>query len=162
MTQPLSLIVAMARNRVIGFENDLPWHLPEDLRRFKTLTMEKPVIMGRKTFESIEERLKRPLPGRFNIVISSSFSYPGVDVFPDLETAVSEARFEHPDKEIMIIGGASIYEQAIGMVDRMYLTLIEQDARGDAFFPEYDPAQWTEIEVDQRDGFRFVTLERVK
>ncbi len=162
---PLSLIVAMAANHVIGVDNDLPWHLPADLQHFKSVTMGKPVIMGRKTFQSIVERIGRPLPGRPNIVVSSSFSYPGVDVFPDLETAVSEARFEHSNTEVMIIGGASIYEQAINFVDRMYLTVIHRDYRGDAKFPEFDKAAWNEIEKDTREGdpaFSFITLARKK
>lgn len=162
---PLSLIVAMAANRVIGVENDLPWHLPADLQHFKSLTMAKPVIMGRKTFQSIADRLGRPLPGRPNIVISSSFSYPNVDVFPDLETAISEARHEHPNTELMIIGGASIYEQALTLVDRMYITLIHRDYRGDAKFPDFDKAEWTETEKDTREGdpaYSFITYDRKK
>lgn len=162
---PLSLIVAMARNRVIGVENDLPWHLPADLRRFKTLTLEKPVIMGRKTFQSIEARLKRPLPGRQNIVISANgYSYPGVDVYPDLETAISETRYEFPNSEIMVIGGASIYEQALPVVDRMYLTVIDQDYRGDARFPEFDKSLWRESDREDFPGeppYSFVTLNRI-
>ncbi len=167
MTQPkkplLSLIVAMARNRTIGYDNDLPWHLPADLRRFKDLTMDKPVIMGRKTFQSIEARLKRPLPGRHNIVVSSNFSYPGVDVFPDLETAITEAGYEFPDKELMIIGGASIYEQALPLVDRMYLTIVDKDVAGDAFFPEFDRAAWRESDqrsLEHDPPYSFVTLDR--
>lgn len=161
---PVSLIVAMAKNRVIGVENDLPWHLPEDLRRFKALTIGKPVIMGRKTFQSIVARLKRPLPDRPNVVISyNGYSYPGVDVFTDLETAITEMRHEHPDKELMIIGGASIYEQAIDIVDRMYLTLIDTHVRGDAWFPEWKPEDWHELERQSFTGvlpYEFVTLER--
>ena len=159
---PLSLIVAMARTRIIGVENDLPWHIPADLQRFKAITMGKPVIMGRKTFQSIEARLKKPLPGRPNIVISANgFSYPGVDVFSDLETAISEMRFEHPDTELMIIGGASIYEQALPLVNRMYLTIVDQDARGDASFPAYDEANWTESAVEKFEGYSFKTLDRI-
>lgn len=161
---PLSLIVAMARNRVIGVENELPWNLPADLRRFKTLTVGKPVIMGRKTFQSIEARLKRPLPERPNIIISGNgFSYPGVDVYPDLETALEETGYEFPGREIMIIGGASIYEQALPLVTKMYLTLIDQDYRGDAKFPEYDAAAWKETERENHPGepgYSFVTLSR--
>ena len=163
---PLSLIVAMASNRVIGVENDLPWHLPADLQRFKSLTMGKPVIMGRKTFQSIEARLKKPLPGRPNIVVSANgFSYPGVDVYSDLESAIEETRYEFPNTEIMIIGGASIYELALPLVDKMYLTLIYQEVRGDAKFPEYYPADWAEAERITMEGdpaYSFVTLERKK
>lgn len=160
-SSPLSLIVAMARNRIIGVENDLPWHIPADLQRFRTVTMGKPVIMGRKTFQSIEARLKKPLPGRPNIVVSANgFSYPGVDVFSDLETAISEARFEHPGAELMIIGGASIYEQALPLVSRMYLTIVDQDARGDAYFPAYDEKDWVESAVETFEGYSFKTLDR--
>lgn len=161
---PLSLIVAMAANRVIGIENDLPWHLPADLQRFKSLTMGKPVIMGRKTFQSIEARLKKPLPGRPNIVISGNgFSYPGVDVYSDLESAIEETRYEFPQSEIMVIGGASIYEQALPLVDKMYLTIIYQDVRGDAKFPDYHMTDWTETERQTMEGdpaYSFLTLER--
>lgn len=161
---PLSLIVAMGANRVIGVENDLPWHIPADLQRFKTLTMGKPCIMGRKTFQSIEARLKRPLPGRQNIVVSANgFSYPGVDVYSDLESAIEETRYEFPDKEIMIIGGSSIFELALPIADRLYLTLIHRDYRGDAYFPSYDEALWRETEKDTREGdpsYSFITLER--
>lgn len=161
---PLSLIVAMAKNRVIGIDNDLPWHLPEDLKRFKTITMGKPVLMGRKTFQSIEARLNRPLPGRPNIVISANgYSYPGVDVYADLESAITETRHEFPGTEVMIIGGASIFEQAMPLVDRMYLTIIDQDYRGDTWFPEYTGSDWTETENQKFPGdppYSFVTLER--
>lgn len=161
----LSLIVAMASNHVIGVENDLPWHIPADLQHFKSLTTGKPVIMGRKTFQSIVDRIGRPLPGRPNYVISSSFSYPGVDVFPDLETAIEEAGHEHPGTDLMIIGGASIYEQAINLVDRMYLTIIHRDYKGDAKFPDYDKSEWTETARDTREGdpaYSFITLDRKK
>lgn len=157
----LSLIVAMARNRVIGIDNELPWHIPADLQRFKSLTMGKPVIMGRKTFQSIEARLKKPLPGRPNIVVSGrGFSYPGVDVYPDLETALSEARYEFPDDELMIIGGASLYAQALPLVKRMYLTIVDQEPRGDARFPDFDPGDWDESDVEKLDGYSFKTLTR--
>ena len=163
-TDHLSLIVAMAKNRVIGFDNDLPWHLPEDLKRFKDVTMGKPVIMGRKTFQSIESRLTKPLPGRPNIVISErGFSYPGVDVFSDLETAISEVSQEFPAQEIVIIGGASVYEQALPLVHKMYLTLIDLDVRGDAVFPEFRDEDWIETAREPHEGppaFSFVTLER--
>lgn len=154
----------MAKNRVIGFDNELPWHLPEDLKRFKSVTMGKPVIMGRKTFQSIESRLKKPLPGRPNIVVSErGFSYPGVDVFPDLETAIFEAGQEFPGQEIVIIGGASVYAQALPFVHKMYLTLIELDVHGDATFPEFRAEEWTETEREEHEGppaFTFLTLER--
>jgi dihydrofolate reductase len=161
----LSLIVAMDKNRAIGRGNDLPWHIPADLKRFKSLTIGHPVIMGRKTFQSIESRLKKPLPERPNFVVSrAGFSYPGVDVFPDLETAISEARHEFPQDEIFIIGGASIYEQAVPLVSRMHLTLVDTAVSdADAWFPEIDPAAWKDISREDVQGdpaFSFVTLER--
>jgi dihydrofolate reductase len=159
----LAFVVAMARNRVIGADNDLPWHLPEDLKRFKTLTMGKPVIMGRKTFQSIEARLKRPLPGRQNIVISGAgFSYPGVDVYSDIETAIAETRHEFPGSDIMIIGGASIFEQALPLADRIYLTIIDRDISGDARFPDFDMSEWTESARENFEGYSFLTLNRKK
>lgn len=160
----VSLIVAMARNRVIGSDNGLPWHLPEDLKRFKAVTMGKPVIMGRKTFQSIETRLKKPLPGRFNTVISrGGFSYPGVDVFPDLETALFEVGEEFPGQEILILGGASVYAQALPVVERMYLTLLDLDVCGDAVFPEFNAEEWEETARETHAGppaFSFVTLDK--
>jgi dihydrofolate reductase len=144
---PLSLIVAMARNRVIGAGNDLPWHLPEDLKRFKAITMGKPVILGRKTFESIVARLGKPLPGRPHFVVTRgrrppAWTWPDVHCHSSLESAIAAARLAFPAQEIMIIGGASIYEHAINMVDTMYLTILETEVSGDAYFPEIDHAIW--------------------
>jgi dihydrofolate reductase len=161
----ISLIVALARNHCIGIKNDLPWHIPADLKRFKSLTLGKPVIMGRKTFESIFARLKKPLPDRPNIVISNSgFKADGVTIVTSLNAAIAFASENFRDQEIMIIGGASVYDQAIDQVDRMYLTLIDRDVEGDAFFPRYNPANWTETErIDVKDHdppYAFVTLER--
>lgn len=135
----LSLIVAMANDRVIGIDNTLPWRLSADLKRFKATTMGKPIVMGRKTWDSIG----RPLPGRLNIVISRNADYPaeGAAVVTSLEAAIALAGQEASD-EIMIMGGANIYEQAMSRVDKMYLTLINLDIKGDAWFPEYDTAQW--------------------
>lgn len=161
----ISLIVAMAQNRVIGIKNDLPWHLPADLKRFKALTTGKPVIMGRKTFESIFERIKKPLPDRPNIVISrSGFSHDGVEVYDDLKEALEATAANYPGQEIMVIGGASIYEQALPLADRLYLTIIQQDYNGDAWFPEINKDEWKVIEEEAfRDPLPYqnVTLERV-
>lgn len=138
MTQ-ISLIAAMANDRVIGIDNTLPWRLSADLKRFKATTMGKPIIMGRKTWDSIG----RPLPGRLNIVISRNADYPaeGAQVVTSLQAAIDLAKAEQAD-EIMIMGGANIYAQALPLVDKMYLTLIDLTIKGDACFPVYDPSLW--------------------
>lgn len=130
----LSLIVAMTEDRVIGRENKLPWHLSEDLKRFKALTMGHPIIMGRKTYESIG----KPLPGRHNIVISRNATrrYEGVTVVHSLDEALDT--FAAVDTELFVIGGAKIYELALPIADRLYLTLIHSKFDGDAHFPPFD------------------------
>ena len=160
----LSIIAAMARNRVIGRDNRLPWRLPADWRRFKRLTMGHHLIMGRKTFESIG----RPLPGRISIVLSAKTSYApsGVQVAPSLEDALLLAR---GDDEVFIGGGAGVYRQTLARTDRMYLTLLPQDVEGDTYFPRYDESLW---EVSQRDvhepeetdpnRYTFLTLDRIR
>lgn len=142
----LAIIVAQAKNRVIGINNTLPWHLPEDLRYFKQVTMAKPIIMGRKTFESIG----RPLPGRENIVISRQADYApaGVRVVPTLEEARELAEnlcLINGLEEAMVIGGAQIYAQALPLADRLYITEVDAVIEGDAWFPEFDPADWQEV-----------------
>ena len=130
----LSIIVAMTDDRVIGRDNKLPWHISEDLKRFKALTMGHPIIMGRKTYESIG----KPLPGRHNIVISREpkRSYAGVTVVQSLDAALDA--FAAVDTELFVIGGAKIYELALPIADRLYLTLIHSKFEGDTFFPEID------------------------
>ena len=134
----ISMIVAVARNGVIGHANDLIWHISEDLRRFKAITTGHPVIMGRKTFESIG----RPLPGRTNVVISrnENFRPEGCLVVDSFEKAV--AMFP-PDEEAFVIGGAQVYAQALPIADRLYLTEIEADYEGDTRFPDWDRSAWT-------------------
>ncbi len=136
----LSLIAAMAKGRVIGRDNTLPWQLPEDLKHFKTTTLGKPVIMGRKTWES----LGRPLPGRRNIVISRNADYSptGGELAPSLQAAIAMAA---EADEIFVIGGADIYRQALPLAQRLYLTEIALDVAGDAHFPEFALADWSEI-----------------
>lgn len=145
----LALIVAMARNRVIGIENKLPWYLPNDLKYFKQVTMGKTIIMGRKTYESIG----KPLPGRINIVITRQVDYlppnanDSVKVVASLADAQALAEslaLINGQTEAMIIGGAEIYTQALALVERMYLTEVHADVEGDAFFPEFDRAAWQE------------------
>ena len=140
MTQ-LSLIVAMDENRLIGSNNGLPWHLPADLAYFKRTTLGKPILMGRKTYESIG----RPLPGRQNIVITRNpdFSAPGCDIAGDIDAALAlcgEA------SEVMLIGGATLYEQAMTQVSTLYITHIRSRYEGDTWFPAFDAADWKEIE----------------
>ncbi|WP_111497332.1 dihydrofolate reductase [Marinobacter bohaiensis] len=142
-----ALIVAMARNRVIGRNNALPWYLPGDLRYFKQATMGKPILMGRKTFESIG----KPLPGRLNVVITRDESWQapaGVAVEHSLEAAYRRAGAQAEldgSEEVMIIGGGQIYADALADVDRMYVTLVHDDVEGDAWFPEVNWGQWQEI-----------------
>jgi dihydrofolate reductase len=160
----ISFVVAMDRNQLIGSNNALPWHLPPDLKRFKALTMGKPVIMGRKTHESIG----RPLPGRRNIVISRNASYKaaGCEVVGGLQQAIA---LTASDEEAMIIGGVTIYQSALPLVRRMYLTLIDAGFSGDAWFPEYNPDEW-KVSAEEthryQEGeadfeYRFVQLDRI-
>jgi dihydrofolate reductase len=135
----LSLIVAVSSNQAIGKGNQLLWHLPNDLKFFKNTTWGMPVIMGRKTFESVN----KPLPGRFNIVISrqAGWKAEGVQVASNVEEAIGLAE-ETNAKEIFIIGGGEIYRQAISMASTIYLTRVHASLDGDVFFPEIDPAIW--------------------
>ncbi len=152
----------MDRNRLIGNKNQLPWHLPADLAHFKQVTMGKPIIMGRKTYESIG----RPLPGRTNIVLtrSSDFQAQGVVTANTLEQALDIASAEG---EVMIIGGSSIYELALPRADRLYMTYVDDAFEGDAWFPEFDIEQWRiiaseEHSADEKNpcGYRFITYGR--
>lgn len=142
----LALIWAMSRNRTIGRNNALPWHLSEDLKYFKRVTMGKPIIMGRKTWESIG----RPLPGRSNIVITRDPSYhaEGVKIVRSLEEAISLAAsialIDGAD-EAVVIGGAQIYALALPLADRLYMTQVHAEVEGDAFFPQFDLTQWNEL-----------------
>ncbi len=159
----ISIIVAMAENRVIGNQNRLPWHLPADLQHFKRTTMGKPILMGRKTWES----LGRALPGRTNIVITRNSDYvaDGGVVVHSMQEALRAAG---DAEEVMIIGGAECYRQALPQADTLYLTLVEGEFAGDALFPELAAAEWREVaseshEADDRNphAYRFVTLRRV-
>lgn len=142
----LSIIVAQSENRIIGRGNKLPWYLPEDLKYFKRITQGKPIVMGRKTYESIG----RPLPGRTNIVISRNSSYqsPGVHVVASLDAALELAENQaliDGSEEMLVIGGAEIYAQALTQADRLYVTQVHATIEGDASFPEIDHAQWQQI-----------------
>lgn len=161
----LSLIVAMANHRVIGINNTLPWKLSADLKHFKAITLGKPVIMGRKTWESIG----RPLPERENIVISSNKQYvaDGAVVFSSIDEALAHTQNA---EEVMLMGGANLYAQLLPIVNKMYLTLIDLDIKGDAFFPEWSGREWAVVEqethhqeaLDSQPAFeyQFITLSR--
>ncbi len=166
-----SLIVAMARNRVIGRGNALPWRLPADLARFKRLTMGHTLLMGRKTYESIG----RPLPGRTTVVITRQpdFAAEGVHVVRSLEAglivAMREESTRNPDPaaaELFFVGGADVYAQALPLTDRIYLTVIDQEVEGDACFPDLDLSSWRlveeEIHTDPAEPlpYRFLTYDR--
>lgn len=156
----VNLIVAVADNGVIGRGNDLVWHIPEDLKRFKSLTLGKPVIMGRKTFESIRARLGKALPGRVNIVVSrQNPQYPDALTCRDLPEAIAQATKTGAD-EIFIIGGAQIYAQALehDLATKIYLTRVHQSPEGDAFFPALSANVWKEIAAEKCDGYDFIEL----
>ena len=142
----LALIVAMAQNRVIGINNNLPWYLPNDLKYFKAVTMGKPVIMGRKTHQSIG----KPLPGRTNIVITrdTDFQAEGCKIVNSLAAAIELAEnicLIDGGDEVIVMGGAQIYELALADADRLYLTEVHADVDGDAFFPVVDKQLWQEV-----------------
>ncbi|KRW61719.1 dihydrofolate reductase [Pseudomonas sp. TTU2014-080ASC] len=142
-TLPLSLIAALAENRVIGRDNQLPWHLPADLKHFKALTLGKPIIMGRKTWDS----LGRPLPGRLNLVVTrqAGLQLEGAEVFTSLDAAVQRAQewgLAEDSEEVMLIGGAQLYELGLSQADRLYLTRVLLSPQGDAFFPEVPEQDW--------------------
>lgn len=159
----ISIIVAMASNRVIGLNNKMPWHLPADLKRFRKITMGSPILMGRKTFESIG----RPLPGRTNIIISRNPAYKqdGCLVINDLETAIKTGC--QMAGEIFIIGGSDLYQALLPVADTLYITKIDKNFEGNTFFPEINPADWLEMERedirnDTEAGFdySFIRLRR--
>lgn len=149
----ISLIVAHDKNRVIGYEKKMPWHLPGELKYFKEQTMGKPMIMGRKTFESIG----RPLPGRRNIVITRNENYnaEGIEVVSSLEEAL---KLVSKEQEIMIIGGEQIFKLALPIADRLYITKIDYEFQGDTFFPQYGD-EWTMISISEPievpDGYAY-------
>lgn len=159
------LLVAVARNRAIGIDNRLPWHLPEDLQRFKALTTGHAVLMGRKTWESLPPKF-RPLPGRRNLVVTRQAGYaaPGAEVASSIEAALQLAG---DAEKIYVIGGADIYGQMLDIADTLEITEVDLEPAGDAFFPEIDRAAWRETFRDARTaadatGFAFVTLRRAR
>jgi len=154
----VSIIAAMDRKRGIGVDNKLPWRLSADLKRFRDLTMGHHIIVGRKTFESIG----RPLPGRRMIVMTRDRNYKaeGCDVAHSVEDAIDLAR-GRGENEVFICGGAEIYSQTIGAVDRMYLTFVDAEVAADTFFPEFDEQEWIEREssyqpADEKNQYPFI------
>ena len=159
----ISMIVAMGRHREIGKNNKMLWHLPDDFKHFKAVTMGKPILMGRKTFESIG----RPLPGRDNIVITrnKTFAADGITLVHSVESALEAAK---KYDEVMIVGGDSFYQQMLPSSDRLYITEVHHDFEADAFFPEIDLTQWREVsrvahKADAKHlyDYSFVSYERV-
>jgi len=160
----VSLVVAMTRNHVIGRDNGLPWRLPEDLKHFKAVTMGKPVLMGRKTFESIGKLL----PGRTNLVLTrhAGWKAEGAVVVHSVDEALSSVRAA---QEVACIGGAEVFQLLMPLVTRIHLTRIDADIPGDTVFPPLDPSEWREVEnrkfaADARNAYdmAFVTLERAQ
>jgi len=157
----VTIIAAMARNLAIGFNGAMPWHLPGELRHFKQTTMGKPIVMGRKTWESIGQRL----PGRQNIVVTRnrSLQAPGCDVAGSLDEAIRIARGE----EVMLIGGGQLYRQALVFSDRMILTLVDCEPEADTWFPEWQTDDWLQVgerseSSDERNPYSYRVLELVR
>jgi dihydrofolate reductase len=157
----LVLIAAVAENGVIGDDGGMPWHYPADLAHFKETTMGHPVILGRRTFESIAAQLDGPLPGRTNVVLSRSDpSVPeGVVVAGSVEEAV-EAALAADAETAYVAGGATVYEQFFSLADRLVLTEVPEEPEGDTRFPEWDSGEWVEVERVEDDELAFVTYER--
>ena len=157
----ISLIAAMATNRAIGLNGEMPWHLPDELQHFKKTTMGKPIVMGRKTWESIG----RPLPGRQNIVLSRkpNFLATGCDVVSSFDQALAVAIGD----EVMVIGGGAIYKQAMPAANRMIMTLIEAELEGDTWFPAWDPSEWKTrhrrfVKADERNPYSYEVWDMVR
>lgn len=161
MSPHINIVVATNNNRAIGKDNALLWHIPDDLRRFKVLTLGHPVIMGRKTFESIVAVLGKALPGRTNIVVTrdARWNYDGAIVAHSLEEAMAKAK-GIDGEEIFIGGGSQIYEQALPYADRLYLTLIDDEKEGDSFFPEYENEFTKKVseELHEWEGLHYTWL----
>ena len=160
----LSIVVAMDDNRLIGSKNHLPWHLPADLAYFKKLTTGKSILMGRKTYDSIG----RPLPNRRNIVITrnANISIPGCEVVSSIDYALELTK---EDPEVMVIGGASLCEQLLPKINRLYITKIDGVFEGDVFFPKYDDFNWLEVSCESHPkdssnaySYKFIVLDRVQ
>lgn len=160
----LSLIVAMAKNRVIGADNKIPWHLPNELRMFKSLTMGHHIVMGRRTYESIN----RLLPGRSTVIVTrqSGYSVPGAIVAHSIPEALDACR---GDDEIFVIGGADLFRETLPIADRLYLTVVDAEPAGDTFMPPFEEAEWRKsssqsFNPDEKHAhaYRFTVYDRVR
>lgn len=147
----------MARNRVIGANNRIPWHVPGEQKLFKQITMGHHIVMGRKTYESIG----RLLPGRTTVIVTRQRDYvvPGAIVAHSVHDAVNAAA---RDAEVFVIGGAELFAEALPIADRIHLSIVDVEPAGDVFMPQIDPAQWREVSAQEHPGFRYSVLERVK
>ncbi len=166
----ISLIAAISKNHVIGLGDRIPWHIPEDFKYFKEKTLGKPIIFGRATFESIHKmkgtnpNTGSALPKRKNIIITRNDGYRADDciICASLDDAINAAKnYVDDTQEIMICGGGQIYTQAMDIVDRMYITIIDQDYDGDVFFPQWDDDKWTLTSSDRQAGYAFNIYDRV-
>lgn len=153
------IIVAISEGSVIGKDNQIPWHISEDLKRFKSLTMGHTVIMGRNTFESLPEHV-RPLPGRKNLVLTSDREYcdDGIQTFSTLNYALKS---QGKEEKVFIIGGARLYEEALPLADTLEITKVDGEYDGDVFFPEINYEEWNLVEEVKKDGYSFLTYKKV-
>ena len=154
----VTIVAAVARNGCIGKDGGLPWRIPEDMKRYRQITMGKVVVMGRKTWESIPENF-RPLPGRTNVVVTRQATYPlpsGVERFGSLDEALAA----HAHDDVVVNGGGAIYAAAMPRADVLDLTHVHRDVDGDTFFPPIDPVVWTETLREGHGDFSFVTYRR--
>ena len=163
MKPRVSLVVAMAKNRVIGAGGKIPWHLPNELKLFKSITMGHHIVMGRKTYETIN----RLLPGRTTVIVTRSRGYhvPGAIIAHDMIGAIAACK---GDDEIMVIGGAELFRAALPLADRLYLTIVDAEPKGDTFMPEFDMREWRETSCEHfaadekhAHGYTFYVLDRV-
>lgn len=153
----LTIIAAISENNVIGNQNNIPWEIPEDMKRFRDLTLNHPVIMGRKTFESIIEKLGKPLPYRKNIVLTNSLSeFKGIY----LAKTINEALRLTEDKDSYIIGGKQIYESFLSIVNCLEITRVHKNVEGDTFFPEVNWEEWNLINENKKEDYSFLTYLR--
>lgn len=154
-----SIIAAVAKNNCIGKNNKIPWNIPEDFQYFKKITLGKTVLMGEKTFQSILNYLGKPLPGRKTVVLTRNSNFlprEGVRVFNSLEEAFEKLKNE----DVFVCGGANIYAQTINLVDKLYITWVNQEPDGDVFFPKIDEKNWQETWREDHDGFSFVIYKK--
>jgi dihydrofolate reductase len=157
----IAIVAAIANNNVIGKRGALPWYLPEDLKRFKKLTVGHTVIMGRKTYESIVDRLGKPLPDRLNVVISRSDDFKpaeGVEVFSELKAALAA---HQNDEKVFLIGGAQLWEEGIQYTDTLHITHIHQNYDGDVFFPQINWSYWQKISEEPHEEFTFTEYRKL-